>query len=216
VRHKGSEQTPISDEDRQLVEVFWKEFVDGYMFNDLENCVRLAHANYMVALGEMCYIDFFGKLMTGKERASYNNFTTFVKEYLPTYATNPLDPKDAAFLGRLYGEFRSGLVHSYFPKNVDVVAVMKVLPNPPSIWQESGKWKIVVADFLDELKKAAYALRADLLAGKYLENFKEVIAESPGMDKITQWPSVGGGTAASTTVTTFSSGAAVFPPKSEG
>ena len=170
---------------------FWSQYVDGYIFDDLENCVRLAHANYVVALGEMCYIDFFGKLMTGKERDSYNNFTTFVKEYLPTYATNPLDPKDADFLGRLYGEFRSGLVHSYFPKNVDVVAVMKVLPNPPSIWQESGKWKIVVADFLDELKKAAGALRADLLAGKYLEEFKKVVAESPGMDKINKWPPAG-------------------------
>jgi len=200
----------ISTEDQELVEGFWREFVDGYMFSDLENCVRLAHANYLVALGEMCYIDFFGKLMTGIERDSYSNFTTFVKEYLPTYATNPLDPKDIAFLGRLYGEFRSGLVHSYFPKNVDVVAVMKVLPNPPSIWQESGKWKIVVADFLDELKKASDALRADLLAGKYLENFKKVIAESPGMDKITEW-SFGGGTAASTTVTTVS-GSVVFPP----
>src|SRR5712692_6740218 len=108
----------ITAADRELVESFWREYIDGFIFADLENCVRI-RANYLVALGEMCYIDFLGKLMTGVE-GSPNNFKTFVKSYLPAYAS------DSSFsLDELYSEFRSGLVHSYFPENVDVVGVMK-------------------------------------------------------------------------------------------
>jgi len=202
VAPKTSSKLPIIPEDRHLVETFWRDYVDGF-FNDLENCIRLAHANYLVALGEMCYIDFLGKLMTGVQGPE--NFKTFIRTYLKTYATNPLNAKDATFLDRLYGEFRSGLVHSYFPKNVDVVAVMKVLPQPPSIWidPDSGKWRIVVADFLDEFKKAADALKTDLLAGRYLAEFKRVVSESPGLG-------ISAGMT-STTVTTVS-GFVVPPP----
>ena len=165
----------VSEDDHKLIESFWKEYIDGFIFNDLNKCVRTG-ANYLVALGEMCYIDFLGKLMTGEE-GSKRNFKTFVVTYLPTYA-------EATFLEDLYIEFRSGLVHSYFPENVDVIAVMKPLPSPPSIWRESGKWKIVVADFLDEFKKAADALEKDLLAGKYSAEFKKAVSKSPGLDKI--------------------------------
>src|SRR5712692_9852205 len=155
----------------------------------------------------MCYIDFLGKLMTGVE-GSLNNFKTFVKSYLPAYAS------DSSFsLDELYSEFRSGLVHSYFPENVDVVGVMKVLPSSPSIWRDKGKWKIAVADFLDEFKKAADALRKDLLDGKHLEQFKKVVLENPGRDRIHTWPPVSGTPVASTTVTTVS-GFTVPPPTS--
>jgi len=165
----------VSEDDHKLIESFLKEYIDGFIFNDLNKCVRTG-ANYLVALGEMCFIDFLGKLMTGEE-GSKRNFKTFVVTYLPTYA-------EATFLEDLYIEFRSGLVHSYFPENVDVIAVMKPLPSPPSIWRESGKWKIVVADFLDEFKKAADALEKDLLAGKYSAEFKKAVSKSPGLDKI--------------------------------
>lgn len=198
--------TPISPDDLELVVNFWREYVDGYIFNDLENCIRLAHANYPVALAEMCYVDFLGKLMTGKSNNSHDNFTTFVKAYLPEYAS------DSSFtLDELYGEVRSGLVHSYFPEKVDVVGVMKPIPRPPSIWRESGRWKIAVADFLDEFKSAAEALKQDLLKGKYLAEFKSVVLASPGKERIHTWPDTGGTPVASTSVTTVS-GSVVFPP----
>lgn len=194
---------PVSEDDRKLIESFWKEYIDGFIFNDLNNCVR-AGANYLVALGEMCYIDFLGKLMTGKANNSQGNFKRFVRAYLPQYSRR-------VFLNKLYREFRSGLVHAYFPENVDVVAVMKPLPVPPSIWRERGKWKIVVADFLDEFKKAADALKKDLLAGKHLKQFKKVVSESPGLERIPKWPTVSGTPVTSTTVTTYSSGF-ITPP----
>ena len=56
----------ISKADQALVEGFWKEFIDGYIFDDLNKTAKVG-ANYLVALGEMCYIDFLGKLMTGVE-----------------------------------------------------------------------------------------------------------------------------------------------------
>lgn len=195
--------SPIAPADRDLIEGFWREYIDGFIFNDLDNCVR-AGANYLVALGEMCYIDFLGKLMTGEE-GSKRNFRTFMMAYLPLYS-------EPAFFEDMCVEFRSGLVHAYFPENVDVVAVMKPLPRPPSIWRESGKWKIVVADFLDELKKAADALKKDLLASKYLEEFKKAIAKNPGLDKIPRWHVVSGTPVTSTTVATFTSEFVVPPP----
>ena len=190
-----STSSSISPDDRALVEGFWGEFVDGYIFNDLNNCVK-AGANYLVALGEMCYIDFLGKLMTGEE-GSRRNFRTFVTTYLSSYA-------EPAFLEDLYGEFRSGLVHAYFPENVYVVAVMTATPSPPSIWREAGKWKIVVADFIPEFRAAADALKKDLMSGKYLAAFKKAVSENPGLDKIANWPVTAGASVASTTVTTFS------------
>ena len=196
----------ISSDDFELVLNFWREYVDGYIFNDLENCIRLAHANYPVALAEMCYVDFLGKLMTGKNNNSYGNFTTFVKAYLPRYAS------DTSFtLDELYGEVRSGLVHSYFPEKIDVVGVMKPIPQPPSIWRESGRWKITVADFLDEFKPAAAALKQDLLKGRYLTEFKSVVLANPGKDRIHTSPPAGGTPVSSTTVTTVS-GSVVFSP----
>ena len=195
---------PITPADRDLVEGFWREYIDDFIFNDLENCIRLARANYPVALAEMCYIDFMGKLMTGVE-GSPNNFKTFIKAYLPAYASDP-----SFTLDELYGEFRSGLVHSYFPENIDVVGVMKPLPRPPSIWREKGRWKIAVADFLDEFKKATDALKRDLLDCNYLEEFKKVVLENPGRDRIHIWPPVTDFPMTSTTVTTVS-GSTVFP-----
>ena len=202
----------ISIADRELVEGFWREYVDGYIFNDLENSIRFGHANYLVALGEMCYIDFFGKLMTGVQ-GSPTNFRTFVQTYLKLYATDPLNPSDTTFLDSLYGEFRSGLVHSYFPKNVEVVAVAKAATGGPSIWRESGKWKIAVADFLAELKAAVSELKEDVLSGTYLAQFINAVSDTPGLDKITAWPPAGEVGVASTTVTVVS-GSVVFPPAS--
>ena len=196
---------PISVADRELVENFWQEYVDGFIFNDLNNCVR-AGANYLVALGEMCYIDFMGKLMTGKSRNSTDNFKKFVRSYLPQYSK-------PAFLDKLYGEFRSGLVHSYFPEKIDVVAVMKATPGGPSIWQDAGRWKIVVGDFVPEFKAATDAFKTDLLNGKHLTNFKMVVSTDPGLANIHTWP-IGGSSAhvTSTTVTVVSSSMASLPP----
>ena len=196
----------IGQDDRELVEGFWKDYVDGYIMRDLYYCIH-AGANYLVALGEMCYVEFLGKLMTGKESPT-DNFMTFVRGYLPRY-----DPKtDPTFLGKLYGEVRSGLVHSYFPENVNVIAREKASHGPPSIWQEKdGRWMISVADFMTEFKGAADALKADLLAGKYLKEFKIAVSENPGLERISRWP-VGGASMASTTTTTYMSGGVIYPP----
>lgn len=193
----------VNDDDRRLVESFWKEYVDGFIFNDLNECVH-AGANYLVALGEMCYADFLGKLMTGRE-GSKNNFMTFMKAYLPRYAK-------PGFIEDFYSEVRSGLVHSYFPEKIDVMAREKVHHGPPSVWQEGGKWKISVADFLTEFKAAADALKKDLLAGKYLAEFKKAVSENPGLDRIPIWKVVSGSPITSTTVTTISSGFVIPPP----
>ena len=135
------------------------------------------------------------------------NFTTFVKGYLPRYATSP-------FLDELYSEFRSGLVHAYFPENVDVVAVTKTNPGAPSIWQESGKWRIVVGDFIPELRVAADALKKDVLNGKYLLEFKKAISVSPGMSRITALAPVVGGISASGVATNTSGSILPSPPAS--
>jgi hypothetical protein len=196
----------ISTEDQELVEGFWKEYVDGFIHNDLNRCVHDG-ANYLAALGEMCYVDFLGKLMTSKKNNSKDNFKTFVKAYLPRYANPP------AFLENLYQEVRSGLVHSYFPENVNVIAREKVHHGPPSIWQEKdGKWTISVADFLSEFKVASDALKRDLLEGKYLAEFKKVVSENPGLDRIPLWPVVTGPTAVSSTTTTVSFSQLGHPP----
>ncbi len=130
--------------DKQLIEGFWKEYVEGFIFRDLEKCARPAEANFLVALGELCYADFFGKLMRGK-RGPEKNFKAFVGRYMPQYR---------AILDILYDEVRCGLVHSYFPDNVDVVACVRV-DIAQAITRNGSRWQIAVVDFIHELRQAS-------------------------------------------------------------
>ena len=132
-----------------------------------------AGSNYLVALGEMCYIDYFGKLMTGKE-GSRENFRTFCKKYMTQYV---------GILDSLYEQVRSGLVHAYFPENVDVVGVSRETPGN-AVWLEANRWKIAVENLQRELKTAADSLKCDLLKGLYLTNFKNVVTKDPSIAQI--------------------------------
>lgn len=157
-------------DDHELVEAFWKEYIDGFIFHDLK-----VKANYLVALGAMCYVDYFGKLMRGK-RGSERNFKKFVQTYLPQYVS---------VLDALYREVRCGLVHSYFPENVEVVGVFRDQRTPgPAIWKEKGRWKIAVDDFTQELKIATDCFKSDLLSGRYISKFKSVVLKDPGLSRI--------------------------------
>ena len=158
--------------DSQLVNDFWSEYVDGFIFGDLERAIA-AHDNYLVALGEMCYIDYLGKLIRGR-RGSEKNFKRFVIDYMPNYVP---------FLDGLYGEVRCGLVHSYFPDNVDVIGITWTISGL-AIRKVNGRWKIAVHDFLNEMKEATNAFKADLLSGKNLHKFKAVVTSNPGVDRI--------------------------------
>ncbi|MBI2125899.1 MAG: hypothetical protein HYU02_01075 [Thaumarchaeota archaeon] len=159
----------------RLIEVFWKEYVDGFIFHDLEFGARKAEANFLVALGEMCYVDYFGKLMRGKQ-GSEINFKMFLRSYMPQYT---------GVLNELYAEVRCGLVHSYFPENVDVIGRVRDPKTPgPAIWREGGRWKIAVVTFAEELKTASNAFKSDLLRGQYINEFKNVILKDPGLHRI--------------------------------
>ncbi len=161
--------------DSELVEAFWGEYVNDFIFHDLEAGARKAEANFLVALGEMCYVDYFGKLMRGTQ-GSEKNFKAFIRNYMPQYV---------GVLDELYSEVRCGLVHSYFPEKVDVVGRVRDPKTPgPAIWKENGRWKITVSSFAEELKVAASSFKSDLLRGKQIDEFKAVIVKDPGLSRI--------------------------------
>lgn len=189
-----------SQADTNLVNNFWQEYVDGYIFQDLDRAVA-AGDNYLVALGEMCYTEYFGKLMSGRP-APTANFSRFVARYLPQYGQ---------VINRFYNEVRSGLVHSYFPDNVDVIGITWT-DQGDAIRLVGGRWKIAVSDFLVELRRGAATLKVDLLAGRYLQNFNRLVSANPGLARIGPFgQGTGGGPStpptagvASTVVTTTS------------
>jgi len=164
----------LNSEDRQLVEKFWERYVYGFIFGDLTRSARCGRANFLVALGLMCYTDYFGKLMTGKQDP-HRNFCSFLKEYLPAYSMQR---------EMIYKEVRCGLVHEYFPVNLEVIGRKRVPLVPPSIWQESGRWKIAVDDFIEDLKEAANKFKQDLLNGVHFSEFKKVVEKNPGLNRI--------------------------------
>jgi len=163
----------ISTGDIDLVNNYWSKYVDGFVFDDLTRGIDLAKANYLVALGEMCYIDYFGKLMRGRSGA-YRNFTGFIKAYLPQYTADA---------NALYVDVRSGLAHAYFPDNIEIIGVTRASAEN-AIWRDAGKWKIAVKDFIDELRKGSDALKVDLLNGVHLREFKRVVRMNPGTARI--------------------------------
>ena len=48
-----------------LIDVFFREIVFGFMYNDIDHAIKDAKANFLVALGLSVYTEVMGGLVTG-------------------------------------------------------------------------------------------------------------------------------------------------------
>lgn len=119
------------DRSQEKIKDYFKEYIFGFIFNDIENCIK-AKANYTVALALLSYTEFLGGLISGtlglrdKNRERFNsalNFfdfegnTKYYKEFKVKFRDVDYLEKD----GDIYTLFRCGLAHEYFIKSDSLV-----------------------------------------------------------------------------------------------
>lgn len=102
-----------------FVELYFGEFVFGFMYHDIRQTIDLAKANFLVALGLSVYAEVMGGLVTGQLRNpkwSRKNYEAF----LPFLGAHYVDLHKQI---DLYKRVRCGLVHQYFVKGRAMIAV---------------------------------------------------------------------------------------------
>jgi len=113
--------------DKNFILDYFQEYIFGFMYSDLENCIR-AKANFAVAALLMSYTENIGGLITGNLGligTSKADFST-VLEYF-TFVDDTRHYKDFKITLKeadqskernftIYEAFRCGLIHEYFPK----------------------------------------------------------------------------------------------------
>lgn len=111
--------------DKNFVLDYFQEYIFGFMFNDIENCIK-AKANFAVATLLMAYTEKIGSLTSGHlglsghsekdfdECLKYFEFQgkpDYYKDFKIKYEENGKENE----IG-IYKAFRCGLIHQYFPK----------------------------------------------------------------------------------------------------
>jgi hypothetical protein len=126
----------------------------GWMINDLEKSIKLAKANYLVALGLFCYSEIVGRhiLRFKKKKAgNYNSFNIFVNEYMGYKRLMK------RYGDKIYDWFRHGLCHEYYIKGamtgVYVVYDKKTTKQAIAISKDGTKRFLVIKPYLRDFKK---------------------------------------------------------------
>ncbi len=144
----------------------WLEtYVEGFMFHDIQACID-GRANFAGPLVLSVYTEFLGGLFRGNldrgaERANYVAFLTEMGYSL-------------AQAGDYYTKVRSGLVHQYFIKQDNMVAISS--PERRGIFEQAPRTYFFCENYFDELKKAYFRYKANLATSATLqENFDRAL-----------------------------------------
>jgi hypothetical protein len=105
-------------------------------------------ANFMAALSLLCYSEFAGKIITGKNNQPQENFETFFKRLGPEYMAFLKSHKDT------YSIFRCGLAHEYYTKKTCTIYMLKGKVSCGIGQEKTGKYFLVVEKYFDDFKKA--------------------------------------------------------------
>jgi hypothetical protein len=146
-----------------------------FIFSDVEREIQLAKANkqalqalginpgganFLAALGLLCYTEFGGKLRFGNKRPDGTdvaslNFNQFFDLLGPAYQ---------AFRGQhdVYDLFRCGLAHEFYIKKSCTIAMLANGPGPGINVHPSGQYEFVVESYCRDLKHAFEYLQKHL------------------------------------------------------
>jgi len=126
----------------------------SFMIDDLERSIKLAKANYLVALGLFCYSEIIGRYILRFKKRKANNsdsFNTFVRDYM---GYKKLINK---YGDKIYDWFRHGLCHEYYIKGeitgVYVVYDKKTSKQGIAISKDKTKRFLVIKPYLRDFKK---------------------------------------------------------------
>lgn len=111
---------------KEEIEKYFKEYIFGFIFNDIQNCIK-AKANYTVALALLSYTEYVGGLINGtlglqgKSEKQFNKALEYFewngdKKYYKNFTQQYKDIGSQIKAGNIYTLFRCGLAHEYFIK----------------------------------------------------------------------------------------------------
>lgn len=119
--------------------------------------INLGGGNYLAALGLLCYTEFGGNLLYGKDTYT-TNFDKFFARLGPEYRKFKNEHE------KVYGIFRCGLAHGYFISYPAVIEMTYKNDGRPGIgvYPDSGKYYFVVEKYYHDLLKAFRSLKSVL------------------------------------------------------
>jgi hypothetical protein len=160
---------------QDFVEYYFKEFVFGFMYNDIRRTIDLAKANFLAALGLSVYTEVMGGLVTGHLRNAHSSRKNY-EAFLPFLG------KDYVALHKqidLYERVRCGLVHQYFVKGRAMIAVKSIRRSASGIVYTSKFDHICIylERYFEDFKNGVQRYHSILLSGdtEALQKFAQAV-----------------------------------------
>jgi hypothetical protein len=149
-------------------EVFFDSYVHNFMLRDVSREIAAAQrgedaANFLCALGLLCYTEVMGRWVPGASRGSRNAFEAFFKRLGPSYEQFICSGEDP------YDFYRNGMVHTYLAKGRCEVAMLDnpASPVPTGVVVSGGQYAFVVERYFRDFVVASARLYKERLGHRH-------------------------------------------------
>ncbi len=153
-------------------EQFFDRYVGEWMVHDVQTAID-GNANYLAALGLLCYTEFLGGFVTGNGAVGGQSARNF-KAFLPY-----LGAEYVAFdrEHNTYKLFRCGIAHEYFAKEPAWVFMRSADPSGCGFRMRGDEYEFVVVSYFRDFQAGAGRLRERLFEVRdpeLLDRFRKV------------------------------------------
>jgi len=135
-----------SNKDITIISNFFKEYIFGFIYHDIDAVID-GKANFLAALGLLCYTEFLGGLISPRDSKNIpkKRFASFLPYIGKCYVI--LNKND-----KLYDIFRCGLAHEYFIKRSASIVMYKGKNTRCGIIFKNDHWYFVVEKYFDDFR----------------------------------------------------------------
>jgi hypothetical protein len=149
-------------------EVFFDSYVHNFMLRDVGREIAAAHrdedaANFLCALGLLCYTEALGRWVPGVKRGSRNAFEAFFGRLGPSYEKFITAGEDP------YDFYRNGMVHAYLAKGRAQIAMLENPARPVAcgVLVDNGYYTFVVERYFQDFVVASARLHIELVGHRH-------------------------------------------------
>lgn len=149
-------------------EVFFDSYVHNFMLRDISREIAAAHrgedaANFLCALGLLCYTEALGMWVPGRKRGSRNAFEAFFKRLGPCYEQFLADGHNA------YDLYRNGMVHEYLVKGRGEIAISENPATPVGcgVVATNGYFGFIIERYFHDFVVACARLYKELVGHRH-------------------------------------------------